>query len=231
MTRNNILFGAAALALVAGVAFAATPKLPNLTPFPARDVQIENRSDGTRLLRFSTVSWNNGVGPLEIRAGAVDTGSGKQQVFQRVYQSDGTYIDQSAGWFEYHPTHGHIHFNDYALYTLQPVNAPGGSEKIGAKTTFCIMDTTRVNTRLPGAAKKATYKTCGSSVQGMSVGWGDRYGYSLDGQFIDITGLPDGDYALSIQVDPKSVITEGNELDNVSVLNVRLQGGTVKVLP
>ena len=36
-----------------------------------------------------------------------------------------------------------MHFNDYALYTLQPVNAPGGSLRTGAKTTFCVMDTSR----------------------------------------------------------------------------------------
>jgi hypothetical protein len=229
--KNITILGALVLALTTGVAFAATSKLPNLTPYPAQDVRIENRADGTRHLRFSTLSWNHGVGPLEIRAGAVDTGSGKQQVFQRIYQSDGSYTDVFAGWFEYHPLHGHIHFENYALYTLQPLDANGGEARIGQKTTFCIMDTTRVDTKLPGASKKAVYKTCGNTVQGMSVGWGDKYGYQLEGQSIPITDLPDGDYALTIEVDPKGVITETNNADNVSVITIRLQGSTVTVLP
>ena len=136
----------------------------------------------------------------------------------------------NAGSFTYHAGHGHIHFNDYALYTLQPVGANGAAERIGYKTTFCIMDTTRVNTRLPGASKRAIYKTCNASVQGMSVGWGDKYGYTLEGQSIDITGLADGDYNLKIEVDPKSRIVESNEADNVSTVRLRIAGGTVTVL-
>jgi hypothetical protein len=48
-----------------------------------------------------------------------------------------------CGDFAYHEAHGHIHFDDYALYTLQPVDALGGSTLYGEKVTFCVMDTTR----------------------------------------------------------------------------------------
>ena len=203
---------------------------PNITPFPARDIRVVHSSDGSTQLRFSTLSWNNGVGPLEIRAGAIDTVNGKQEVVQRIYRDDGTYYEVKAGSFEYHPEHGHIHFNDYALYTLQPVSANGAAERIGYKTTFCIMDTTRVNTRLPNASKRAIYKTCNAIVQGMSVGWGDRYGYSLAGQSIDITGLENGEYYLKIEIDPKLHIVESNEGDNVSTVRIQITDGTVTVL-
>ena len=57
--------------------------------------------------------------------------------------------------------------------------------------------------RLPNAPKKPNYTTCDDDMQGMDVGWGNEYGYWLAGQEIDLTGLPDGDYSLTIEVDPK----------------------------
>jgi hypothetical protein len=214
---------------VANVASAATDKLPNITPLRASGMAIATAADGSKQLRFNTTSWNNGAGPLELRGGPVDTSTSKQQVLQRIYQTDGSYREVSAGFFEYHPTHNHMHFDDYAVYTLQPVNAPGASARTGTKMTFCIMDTDKVNAKLPGASKKAVYKTCGSSMQGMSVGWGDTYGSYLDGQSIDISGLPDGDYNLSIGVDPKGQIVESNESDNTSSIGIRIVGQTVTV--
>lgn len=216
---------------LAAFAGAATQNLPNITPFPAKDIRIVTTSDGRAHLRFSTLSWNKGLGPLELRAGTVDTAQGKQQVIQRIYSSDGSFQDVSAGSFVWHAGHNHFHFEDYALYTLQPVNAPGASDRIGAKTTFCIMDTTRVNIKWPNAAKRAAYKTCGATVQGMSVGWGDRYGYQLVGQEIDITGLPNGDYNLKIEVDPKHHLEEQDTSDNTSNVSLRIIGTSVTILP
>ena len=209
---------------------AIVERQPNITPFPARDIRIEERSDGTTHLRFTTLSWNNGAGALEIHAGAIDTVNGKQEVIQRIYSDNGIYRDVKAGSFVYHADHGHIHFEDYAIYTLQPVVANGAKDRISSKTTFCIMDTTRISTKLPGAPKRAVYKICTGTVQGMSVGWGDRYGYSLAGQSIDITALSDGDYNLKIEIDPKSQIVESNDNDNISTVRIRLTNGTVIVL-
>lgn len=231
---KKIMLGAsvAVIIVLASLEYAGAlvEQQPNITPFPAQDIRIEERSDGTTHLRFSTLGWNNGVGPLEIRAGAIDTVNGKQEVIQRIYSDDGTYREVKAGSFVYHASHGHIHFDDYALYTLQPVVANGAADRISSKTTFCIMDTTRVNTRIPGAPKRAVYKSCTGTVQGMSVGWGDRYGYLLEGQSIDITALSNGDYNLIIKIDPKSHIVESNDNDNTSTVRIRLTNGTVTVL-
>ncbi len=198
---------------------------PNLQTFPASDLALV----GNQLI-FSTTSWNHGDGPLELRAGERDSTSLKQNVYQRVYLSDGGFYDRLAGTFEWHPEHNHFHFEDYALYTLQPVNAPGGSERTGSKTTFCVMDTTIVNTNLPGAPQNAVYATCGADVQGMSVGWGDTYGYWLAGQSIDFTGNPDGDYKLIIEVDPKKRLLELNDGDNIACALIRVNNSHVQVL-
>ena len=189
---------------------------PNLQPLPASNLFLVG---GTTLI-FSTTSWNNGAGPLELRAG--ETGSVGQNVYQRVYLSDGGFYDRLAGTFEWHPEHNHFHFENYALYTLQPFNAPGGSQRTSSKTTFCVMDTTKVNTSLPGAPGSAVYTTCGATIQGMSVGWGDTYGFNLAGQSIDFTGNPSGDYQLIIEIDPKKRIIESSEEDNISCVLLRI---------
>ena len=221
---------AGALSL-AGTAAAQTALKPNLIPLGAFSTTLGTDAGGRSTLRFSTTSWNNGAGPLELAAGEVETGSGKLRVYQVVYQSSGPPILYFAGAFEYHPAHDHMHFNDYALYTLQPVNAPGGSLRTGAKTTFCVMDTTAINLGLPRAPAQPFYSTCGRDLQGMSVGWGDTYLSYLAGQEIDFTGNADGIYQLKIEVDPKKLLVETNESDNLScvLLSIR-KPSTVTVL-
>jgi Lysyl oxidase len=215
----------------AAVAQAIIARTPNLKPLPASNFSLVTNTSGALTLRFSTTSWNNGSGPLQLEAGSVDTGSGKQQVYQRVFNDDGSSTLFFAGWFEWHPTHNHFHFDDYALYSLQPANAPGGSLRTGQKTTFCVMDTTRIDPSLPGAPGQAVYNTCGSQIQGMSVGWGDTYGSQLPGQEIDFTGNADGIYQLKIDVDPNSRLIESNENDNESCVLLGIKKpSTVTVL-
>ena len=215
----------------AGFAQQITELQPNLIPFPASDVLVVIDSiTGAPTLRFSTVSWNSGAGPVELIAG--DAAEGRQDVYQRVYLSGGGFYDRLAGNFEYHETHNHFHFEGYALYTLQPVNAPGGSQRQGSKTSFCLLDNQKVNPKLPGAPKQAVYTTCSPYVQGISVGWGDKYGYQLAGQSFDLTDQPDGDYELTIEIDPEGRLLETNETDNVSCVRIRINvaNGTVQVL-
>lgn len=204
---------------------------PNLQPFPAFDLQlVTNLATGGKQILFSTRSWNKGAGPLELVAG--ETGSQGQNVHQRVYLSDGTHQDYFAGTFVWHPSHNHFHFGDYALYHLEPINAPGGTPKSGSKTTFCVMDTNKVDATLPGAPAQAVYATCGTTIQGMSVGWADTYGYTLTGQSIDFTGNPSGDYCLTIQIDPKGRLLETDETDNFasSLLRIDAERSTITVL-
>jgi len=224
----SALVGALSLA---GTAAAQTAMPPNLIPLGAFGMTLSTDTGGRSELRFSTTSWNSGTGPLELVAGEVVTGEGKIRVYQAVYQTSGPPILHFAGAFEYHPAHNHMHFNDYALYSLQPVNAPGGSLRTGAKTTFCIMDTTPVNLGLPGAPRGSFYSVCGRDLQGMSVGWGDTYGSQLEGQSIDFTGDADGIYQLKIEVDPKKLLIESNENDNVSCVLLSIKKpSTVTVL-
>jgi hypothetical protein len=227
--RAGIL-GAVAAACIALPHTAEAQQLlqPNLRAFPASNLSVvDNPVTGNPELRFATTSWNSGLGPLELRAGAV-VSQDKQEVFQRVYDSQGGYVDRKAGEFLYDGDHQHFHFDDYALYKLTPVSAPG--EGTASKTTFCIIDTTKVDNRLAGAPKKAVYIGCSAYVQGMSVGWGDTYGAQLPGQSIDLTGFADGLYALEIVVDPLDLLTETSNDDNSAcgLLQISITNHTVQ---
>ena len=232
LTGAIIVLVAAGLVGIGSVALATRDLNPNLEALPAKDLRLETASDGTTYLRFSTTSWNSGEGPLELVAGEIDRENGKQRVYQRIYADDGSNWDVLAGSFEWHEAHSHFHFEGYALYTLQPVDASGASQRSGSKMTFCVMDTDRINHRLPGAPKRAVYTICGKDIQGMSVGWGDTYKYYLAGQEIDVTGLPAGEYDLTIEIDPKGHLVETNDADNTSTVRIRLDvsQGTVEVL-
>lgn len=223
---RDVALAAAAACLASGaLAQTGVTMPPNLIPLPASNISLVTDGAGQTLLRLATTGWNAGTGPLELVAGEVVTGSDppKQKVYQRVYVNGGAPVLSYAGSFTYHAGHNHIHFDDYATYSLQPVNAPGGSERLGTKTTFCVMDTTKINGSLPGAPSSAVYTTCGNQIQGISVGWGDTYGAHLAGQEIDFTDNADGVYRLRIELDPKKLIVESNENDNVScvLLNIR----------
>ncbi len=195
--------------------------LPNVRALPAFEVS-------TRLhpvfqepeLRFSVTTVNVGDGPLEFVGG--ETGRGKQNIYQRIYLSDGTFYDRRVGAYVWHPEHNHIHVENYAEYTLQAMNAPGNSKRTGQKTSFCVMDTDRIDTTI--GSSQPRYTTCESTVQGMSVGWGDTYHSLLAGQEIDITGLPDGDYTLSVKADPLGRMTESITTDNTSCIKLRITG-------
>ena len=195
---------------------------PNLQAFPAGNLAIVQDMSGAPQLMFSATTWNNGDGPLVLVAGETDPATLKQKVYQRVFLSDGTFYDRVAGDFVWHPSHNHFHFEDYAVYTLQPFNAPGASARTSAKTSFCVMDNTAVDTGLPRAPNKPVYVICGNAMQGMSVGWGDTYTNQLPGQSIDLTGLPDGVYKLIIEADPKKRLLEINESDNSSCVLLRI---------
>jgi hypothetical protein len=226
MKKHTHLLGALLipilLLLPRGATAQAVELEPNLTPFAASDLSIVSGANGPEL-RFTTTTWNRGVGPMELIPGDVDSTRTKQKVYQRVYRSDGTSFDNLAGTMTYHEQHAHFHLDGYATYTLQPVNAPGGSARTSQKTSFCLLDSLLVDGSLPGAPGQRVYSSCTPAIQGISVGWGDRYGWTLQGQSFNLTGEPDGDYQLFIDVDPQNQLIESNNDDNRSCLLVRLR--------
>ena len=221
--------------LFAPPAFGACPAgtvelRPDVRALPPRDIAML----GTGSMKFSTTSWNAGDGKLELvaRNPVPDVnGQLKQPVDQRVYCSGGSHYDRPAGSAAYHPEHNHVHYNDYANYILEQDTASPQNPRKGTKTTFCIMDTTGVNTQVMGASASAVFNWCptqapGFNTQGMSIGWGDTYGSNLAGQSLNIADLAPGMYRLRHVFDPKGLLLETNESDNQSCRRVEIGDGS-----
>jgi hypothetical protein len=125
--------------------------------------------------------------------------------------------------FIFSPCHGHYHLQGYALYELlYPTGMPvmvGGTAVVGHKQAFCLEDLAQVS---PNAGP-AKY-TC--SNQGISVGWSDVYGSYLDCQWIDITGVPSGNYLLRVTINGglngPHVFAESDYSDNEAVVAVTI---------
>ena len=78
--------------------------------------------------------------------------------------------------------------------------------------------------------------TCGQGlpegltiIQGMSKGWGDTYPIKLPDQAIDITDVPDGRYRVVVHADDLGAITESNEDNNITSIEVTIKGDEVEV--
>jgi hypothetical protein len=192
------------------------------------DVQIDKRQ-GRRLLRFSTASTNKGAGPFELHA--VVGSDGSTTATQWIYDDQGGHIERHAGTFVFagHEDHNHFHFADYANYRLRSVLANNGLGPVVAtsdKISFAMFDVTAYDLSLPGAPAVRVYQRPESTLdrQGISVGWADVYGRSLDGQWIDLAGIPDGQYWLEITIDPRELIAESDETNNTTHVKVILKG-------
>lgn len=226
-------------------------------------------------LRLSVSTPNIGHGPLEVRATTTaicgtDTFYNVASNFtcpngqylrtlvnQRVYRKNGntmTFTDRFAGSMTYHPTHSHMHVDDWGIYTLRtatadpnPLNWPVIGT--GSKLAFCLMDygscstynghcvdsanNILLNNNFPNYGLGGGAYGCSPSVQGISSGYTDIYYQSLDGMWINLPpGLCNGQYWVVVQLDPYNYFLESNENNNVLAVPVTLtqQGGSLPVV-
>jgi len=164
--------------------------------------------------------------------------------------------DSPAGEVEFHVTHGHYHFKSFGLSRLWSVDTSGkrsGAQPVrqrktgrtipvtlvasGRKVSFCLADT-RIDFwaekgdgprkyNAPDCLFPATSDgTSDTFVQGVNRGWGDTYDYYLPDQYIEVSGVPDGDYILDTLANPDHQLLEVTEANNCISVKVRLQGMT-----
>jgi hypothetical protein len=241
-----------------GAAETARPLLPNVVALPSTSVERDGdmiygdtstqpsvgidgcRADeyveesARRCLRFDTVAANLGAGPLELRyRPAAGT---EADLVQRIYTSHGGSVDRRAAGAEFHPIHGHFHYENFALTKLWRASKKGrklGREPIrsGDKNGFCLMDGEQVN----GTQDEPRRYDCvdyegPEHVTGISPGWADIYVSDLADQYIEITGVPDGHYLLVTTLDPDRTLKEKTRRDNTASTHVLLCGTEVSII-
>ena len=158
-----------------------------------------------------------GSGSCAVVEGLIQAGTRRLIRFDTETENSGTadlfFGDPSTNpLFVWAACHAHYHFQNYMAYRLR--DSSGKLVAVGLKVGFCVLDVFRWSS---SGANSAKYD-CNN--QGIQVGWGDLYDSTLDGQWIDITGLPDGNYVIEAEANPLGIIQEsnyGNNLIQVSI--------------
>ena len=225
-------FTLAALVLTAATALPALPQgkavlLPDLVPVAERlNDNIFSLEKGRLLLRFPTVIANLGEGALEVGGRRVRR-NGPMLAFQTLFTRRGRPgLRHPIGEFEYHPEHHHWHLLSVAEYRL--LHPDGSLAAGGNKVSFCLLDTVHYDPQRPGSPRLGYYPGCNPSPTarrlkaGISVGWADVYARNLPDQYVDVTGLPPGDYILECEIDPDGLLRELTTDNNTASVPVRL---------
>jgi Lysyl oxidase/S-layer homology domain len=215
---------------------AATTLYPDLRMAKVSEFHIVRTSEGRRLLRFTATMLNLGKGPFEVRANRAST-SAAWNVDQAMRTDAGTTVrrDTTATMQYGGDGHGHWHVTRMVDTDLWS----SGANAHGAKIGFCFFDTTAWDLSLAGAPRSPVYResTCADldslhASMGISVGWGDRYAWTLPFQWVDITGLPAGNYTIRSMVDAANLFAETSNTNNCSYVRIHFEasGSGVSVL-
>ena len=220
---------------------AVTARLPDLAVLAPYDFRIQITSTGRRLLRFTTVVVNIGTGPFQLYGYDEDGVAARGDsllVRQQILQSDGTFRTRNTTAKMAWADDGHNHFHVLDLQQIKIQNLKAITIRNSAKTGFCFLDSYWY-----GSSKPSRYNAANSVCQvapnktvpmGISVRWGDVYRSKIAFQWIDITGMANGDYLIKIIADPPYFtggrFLESNEVNNRGWAKVRLTRTTVTVL-
>jgi len=137
-----------------------------------------------RLLRFDTVLINSGNGDLKVGD-----------------PTDATNPYFSV--FEFSPCHQHYHISGFSNYQLLNLDRTIAAQ--GHKQAFCLEDLLKYSND-----NRSNGYTCPD--QGITSGWADWYFKQLSGQWIDITGVPEGDYIVHVEINAAGTFNEGKNL-------------------
>jgi hypothetical protein len=177
-----------------------------------------------RLLRFGTLTPNVGEGGIFIGA-----------------------PEDHPQWFEFNTCHGHAHFGEYADYRLWTIPAylrwlaaraahPDVCPRKlfaehpelmigltrGHKQGFCLLDSFPSNYLGCAGVQAAGPNFTDCDDQGLSRCWADYYRPGLDGQWIDVTGLPGGTYVFETEVNPARRFSETRYDNNAAAALISL---------
>jgi hypothetical protein len=220
-----VLIAAAVTALVAAAGRSEVHDLlPNLAAATPDDLSGRTSGPLSRprfFLGFESAAANLGDGPL-IVVGQRARGEAEMRLRQRIERSDGAARTIPLGAtlrYVHSRDHAHWHVRGFMRYQLR--SAAGEGVTYDRKTGFCLGDRYRAAGALPdrapigrGAPGLLTI------VEGISIGWGDNYVAHLEGQELELTGLPAGRYVLVHRVNPTRDLRETDYSDNVASMAI-----------
>ncbi len=186
---------------------------------------------GRHRLWFTAATDNVGIGPLIVN-GARPTSAITMPALQRVRLNDGgTRTYPRVGFWRYNHSshHSHWHLLHYQRYELR--QADGSVLVRDRKSGFCLGDRygiargsvlNRVRRAGVHGLLQPPQPDALSVDGGTSVGFSDRYHSRLDGQNVDITSVPAGDYTLVHKTNTQLLIRELRYSNNAASVAIRL---------
>lgn len=225
----------AAAALAAGGIAGASPNgamelLPDLDQRAPAGLIVETvvGADGPRYrLGFGSAVENHGTGPLVVEGRRANRAETTMRADQLVTRSDGTTRRvRGVGLLRYvvEVDHRHWHYLGFDRYELRRV----GDVKVvlrDRKSGFCLGDRYRA-----GSPENPVYVgRCGLKApgllrvrEGITPGFGDDYHAHLEGQYLDVTGLPAGRYLLVHRVNADRSLVESDYGNNAASMLLEL---------
>jgi hypothetical protein len=215
------------MAACAGESEAPSPELlPDLDQAPPAAISIVVREGRERLVFLSAVE-NVGAGPLLVagrRPSASEPEMTARQVVRKADRTATTHVLKARLRFVVSETHRHWHLLGFERYELRtPDEKTVGRDR---KTGFCLGDRYDADSgsRIAGEPPRAVWtQECGRGqserlrlLEGLSPGFGDDYVPLLEGQFIDVTGLPPARYILIHRVNSTRDLGESSYANNAA---------------
>ena len=230
--------------------------LPDMTS-SAKEIQ-NNHQETPGFLDISNATPNIGYGPIEIYGmdscfcGTTHVPCGticpngdeiKHVVKQRIYHKRAgndtlSYYDRFAGMMTYHSTHGHIHVDNWANYTLRVATSNPDPKTwpiigTGTKQSFCLINLgscssnpgecldNNGNTILTVPNNGVGFHTgCGLN-QGIYPGQYDVYSMGLNDPIV-LNNVCNGTYYIVSITDPDNNFLESDETNNTVAVPITL---------
>jgi hypothetical protein len=235
MARLAAIVAAGLVALAAGAApvAAALPDLVSDAPTAPRLGTYTVGGESRLLLRFNSFVHNReGAGPLDVRASIAPGGpNGTVTSLEQWYDGAGhampgaelVFDDEALGNED---GHDHFHLQRASEYSLR--TPQGDLVAPAAKVGFCLLDSLRVGSAPDPDEPFSSFCLPDERSEvrmGVSPGWRDLYSWNLAHQWVDVSNVVPGTYALHSVVDPDDVVDESAEDNPISpALGVRVPG-------
>lgn len=233
--------------------------LPDMTA--AADLIAQEHTEYPGLITLSNATPNIGWGPMEVHSSGLcycdsvqvpcstslcpNGNPPNEKLIQRVYHKNGaniTWFDTlTPGTMSYHPSHGHIHINNWASFTLRtPTANPDATTwpivSQGSKVSFCLVNLgdctanqgycrdTAGNVLAMSDIPNAPFgivSGCGLD-QGIYTGMLDIYSQILPDMNIDLSTVCNGNYYLVSITNPDNNFLESDITNNWAAVPVTL---------
>ncbi len=234
--------------------------LPDMTA--SAQIIAAQHTETPGLLTLSNATPNIGWGPMEIHGSnscwcdtvnvacstsiCPDGSYPKQKLKQTIYHKNNGVITSrdtlTTGMMSYHPTHGHIHVDNWAEFTLRTATSNPDATTwpivaAGTKMSFCLINLGDCTSDygycrdgnggpimtmadIPNSPF-GMVSGCGND-QGIYVGNLDIYSQGMAGMSIDLTGVCNGNYYVVSITDPDNDFIESDETNNWSATPITL---------